>query len=519
MLSAKNGERKALNASLARNLAYISLFVVIFSGKFSIERFVDVGSIPYLLEIRIYAIAAAVAAYYLGLRRGYFAKPSVTREKLVFLGLLVIFYSYAVCNIAGWGNPNMATGLLIDAVVTGVTLLLVALIISTREDVAGFLRTAEIIGVAFIVMVLFGVGKSDSYGPGWALFDGKITFYRIEFFSFCAAMYLASISEITLTKILHYLLACLCLYATIATLSKASLIGVLSAFLIMWFYWLVFSRYKPVIVLILISLVTGIVYYYENGDKMYLRLAKGFSVERSHSVNNYSKVEKNINISNISKLNSASLNSEMGVNSDQITLLTESIITKVSDNTKYSDYSSEERAKLEALWVIFDESGAPDYKDDFSDFILWISSLAIVVDGSSRLRMAQAALTDFKNNIWFGSGMYNYTYWSLNSSASGSEVYKYPHNIILEVAASMGLLGLVLFGGAITAGLVFVTKQLIDYPNAVYLIAYLIFFVVTSLFSGDLYDFRIFWIGICLILSMKIRTEGTIIKVNSTKSL
>jgi hypothetical protein len=514
-----NNERFVIKDGLIRIISYIVLFVAIFSGRFSIGRIIDLGNISYLLELRLLAIVAAYVTYLVGIKRGIFVVPFVTKKILVIISLLSIFYIYAVCNIAGWGNRDLVTGFILDAFVVLATLFLITRIIVSREDLAGFLRISAIIGVVFVVMVLFGIGETNNYGPGWALFDGKITFYRIEYFSFCAAMFLAARSENKWTKLSHYVLACICLYAAMATLSKASLIGVFVAFSFMWFYWLVISNYKSIIMLTVITLVTGSVYYYANGDKMYMRFAKGFSVDRgvdaisNSGVDLITGLEKSLNQENASIEDGIRLKIGIGLNKDQIRLLNDSIISRFSDTTTFSDYPAEDQIRMIALWEIFRESGVPDYRNDFSEYLRWMSSLAIVVDGSSRLRMAQSALSDFKQNILYGSGVYNYTYWSLNSSATGTEVYKYPHNIVLEVAASMGLVGLILFGGAIISSMVFITKELINYPNAIYLITYLVFFMVTSLFSGDLYDFRIFWIGVLFILTKDDRIEESEIKV------
>ncbi len=87
---------------------------------------------------------------------------------------------------------------------------------------------------------------------------------------------------------------------------------------------------------------------------------------------------------------------------------------------------------------------------------------------SSRIGLYQAAWSDFLESPILGKGMGSYFHHG----------HSYPHNIILELLAETGLIGFVLFIIALRPKNMFNSKNVFS--------VYMLFALITSLFSGDL---------------------------------
>jgi len=126
----------------------------------------------------------------------------------------------------------------------------------------------------------------------------------------------------------------------------------------------------------------------------------------------------------------------------------------------------------------------------------------LIIDHSDRLRLAFHALESFKKNWLYGSGFGNFRVSYVNAYSGELGIYRYPHNIALEIAAATGILGLSLWCGALFLFQVFVAQRLSVYPGLLFLSGYMNFVLLTALFFGDIYDFRMYWlVGLIIIVA------------------
>jgi len=111
---------------------------------------------------------------------------------------------------------------------------------------------------------------------------------------------------------------------------------------------------------------------------------------------------------------------------------------------------------------------------------------------SSRDRLFASSWDLFMRQPYSGVGLDGFTFWHLRTEGYGL----YPHNIVLQLAAETGFVGLGMFV-ALLYGIVrrwFRPKGLMSYTA----LAMGILFLAASMFSGDFYDARMTWFFLTL---------------------
>lgn len=130
----------------------------------------------------------------------------------------------------------------------------------------------------------------------------------------------------------------------------------------------------------------------------------------------------------------------------------------------------------------------------FSDFVQQRYVQLTLQQGylSSRDRLFASSWELFLRHPYSGVGLDGFTFWHLRTE--GRELY--PHNIVLQLAAETGIVGLGMFA-ALLWGLIrrwFRPKGLMSYSA----LAMGALFLAASMFSGDFYDARMTWFFLTL---------------------
>jgi hypothetical protein len=123
-----------------------------------------------------------------------------------------------------------------------------------------------------------------------------------------------------------------------------------------------------------------------------------------------------------------------------------------------------------------------------------LSNEITINDASQRIRLALHAYDMTKQNLMYGAGIGTYRIELMNSDENGYDVYRYPHNVTMEIAYSTGLAGLVVYFAALFVFMVSLHQRVIASPPVAAIAAGVVFVLLTSHISGDFYDMRFFWL-------------------------
>lgn len=140
---------------------------------------------------------------------------------------------------------------------------------------------------------------------------------------------------------------------------------------------------------------------------------------------------------------------------------------------------------------------------------LFIAMLALHgrgwADIAFRLHLYLGALHLFAHYTWLGGGVGSFPEY-VHSVPSAN----YPHNVILEVAAELGLVGLILFGAVIIRPLYVLCKkyQHMEKPVLVILLSLFLYTFINALISSDLAGNRLFIMTLGFICFPMVKFKG-----------
>lgn len=484
------------------------IFIAIFSGKFSFDRFLVETSRISWLELRIWASVLACVVVLLLVRRGHLKLPVLTKESVIGLTLLALLHGYFILNVALFGNTTRKAEYILDFSLVLLWAFLIVFYFRSQRELIIFSIVAEAAAIILFILALLGWGNPELNGYGWAPFGGPITFYRMEFLAFCAGLYLFRMSTTAYTKGLHLLVASIGVFSAFASLSKAAFIAALCVTLFVTFNLLSVKRYKQAAVVAAITCGISFGFFLVKGDLFQKRIewatGSAIPVRPAETAPSPAKPapspEPAMRPGNPA---SPSWNPQYAYSTRVLEKIQHHTITTIDELTEL------EQAQLRAIWQVFKEGDLPTSMKDLKPFLISINGMVVLNDGTSRLPMALAAWDAFLSHKWFGIGIGNYVYKSFNSWANVIDSYYYPHNIVLEIIATAGLLGIAIFFVVIFYFLVLLRQRFAHWELSVYFTAFGVFIFLTALFSGDLYDFRIFWhVGLITLVCFHVDLQG-----------
>jgi len=125
----------------------------------------------------------------------------------------------------------------------------------------------------------------------------------------------------------------------------------------------------------------------------------------------------------------------------------------------------------------------------------------LMVDGTGRIALAAEAIRGIASHPILGQGLGSYRVMFIHPENHRlSDVYTYPHNLLLEIAFEGGIVGLVLL--LVAAGMLGVAAARASVLDRyrVPLLGFAVYMAVTTMFSGDFYDSRLLWLAPIVIL-------------------
>lgn len=121
-----------------------------------------------------------------------------------------------------------------------------------------------------------------------------------------------------------------------------------------------------------------------------------------------------------------------------------------------------------------------------------------IPDFSFRIRLLMEGLGGISKAPWLGNGFGSFHAVATNLYTAKPESYSHPHNILVELLYSVGLLGALL----VAAALFVLTWEVLRARERIHdglpLIASVVAVGIGSVFGGDYMDFRLVWIGFLL---------------------
>jgi hypothetical protein len=467
---------KLLSSSgLLRPACVLLLFVSIFSGRFSFVRFADEFARADWLQLRFWFTALAALGWVVLQRQGGQVQRGVGKQLVIWLSLLAVFYACVLVNTLVLGDPVSAPQHVTDIVITAIQVFLIIQIVRSETDLVWFARIAEVLGVVLFLFCIAGFGNPDLNGAGWAPFGGPITFYRIQFLAFCCALYLFARGREPIV-FLHLLVAAIGLFSALASLSKVAVVGSIVAIAFLLFWLLSTRRWSHALMVGLIVGLTFSVFSYVRGKIFIARVSEAVEIPavglRGFDL---SPADRNWAVAALRRVQSGEV-------------------------LRLADLPAWQQEYIRALVTSRDLDRLP-----LPVILENLSKTMVYQDGTGRARLWVHAWELFRSSPWLGVGIGNYRFEEINQYTKEIQLYRYPHNIVLELAATMGAIGLSLFALLTFISLVLLQHRVMAHPALLYTMAYPLFILVTALAGGDYFDFRVFWLFTLIVLAATAR--------------
>ena len=404
-------------------LASSFLITAVLSGRLSFASLIPLVEQPaFYLEFRFWTTGFAVL---MSLR----LITDIRQHLSAFLICTYALLAYLVLrslHLAGSG------GQIADAIYLAVQLTTLTVLASRARCLSVIGGLALFAAGGLFTLALLGVNDEVHNGSGWAPIGGTITFYRLEFFGFCIALY----CFLGRPRITHLFMLSVFFFGTWASLSKVATVASLVALAPVFSIGLARHQFGRIALLTLAILISYLVWQDRFGTTMRMRVAESGAFRTATAV--------------------------------------------VQPGSNLPGLKPGQDLEIRAEYCISSTYQTPNCRSNS------------LVDQSGRLIMIAEALRGFIKSPVFGNGLGQYRVISVNSSTRIEQAYLYPHNIIAELLYSGGIVAIALFlllvGFAVSSHIPAMRRD----PRNSAIVAFLIFILLSAFASGDLYDLRLF---------------------------
>jgi hypothetical protein len=422
-----------------------ALLAAFLGGKFSFVRFASESASNQWLELRLWFTLATIVG--IALQRIVFnTRVQLLRSRQLVWMLFAVFGLNVglFLHLVSFGTPESIVPYATDFAYVAIHTVLFAYLIRTNDDVLVFIYFAEAIGLVLFVFAFAGFGHPELYGAGWAPFGSPITFYRIEFLVFCGALYAAVHASQRRVLNLHMVMAAIGLFAALSSLSKGALLASALTGIYLVAAFLVVARPQRAVTVAAIFMV----------------VAGAIAVHWSEQFS--------------ARLNYLQPAGAVTIENPPAAAATPPVRTAQASTS--GDLNQ----------------GAAVVQFDRNQFLM--TNTVSVNDPTQRIRLFIHAWDQFWANKLRGVGFGRFDVKAINSNGTDFDHYRYPHNVIFELLAATGVIGTALFSIAVMIGLVVIHQAAGRDPDLLFLVGYPLFVLVSAQFTGDIYDFRGFFL-------------------------
>ncbi len=487
-----------LSKNLLMFVSALCIYVSIFAGGFSVSRVFSSISPQWNIfgEIKTWAIVIGAIFVYLSWR-----KYSITRTNTIYLQRIWLSVGLiAVAQLA-----LMAHALLYKSGASSIyfvwelaTIILTTCLFGFAFQVWGIrlVNTVMWLGlsiallfVAWMLAVTLSANKSDTAG----ILATTFTFHRIQIFGGFAAFVLLFESNKVVRAGVLALCATICFTAGYLTLSKAALLaGTGSTLFLAGVYVTWFSKIRAGAVLT-VSITAVILFAFFSGGLFASRVSEGL----------------------LGTGYGLSLNAVLPPGPEDLTDLNVSPQRGASKAT-YEKFAQEDEIALNTLnfeaqkriaEVVACTAGnypcefkIQRWEQDIADTMLRFR--VYIPDFSFRIRLLMEGVRGIAEAPWMGNGFGTFNAVATNLYTKEPEEYSHPHNIVVELLYSVGIIGTVLIAGIIFVLFWLVMQMKEGIRTSLPMLAYVFSVFIGALFGGDYMDFRMAWFGlvICIML-------------------
>ena len=434
-----------------------------FSGRFSIDRVLGTH-IGRWGSVELWAALVATAIACILFKQGNITRSFWDVRIRIYVGALVVLYLILTINIILFTEQSSWLRGLLDHVIFALNIWLILVLLSTADSLQKMAQIAVIITCMVGILWHIGVLTADGRLMG-ILLTSKLTIYRLEFFGFSSALFLAFIKPKKVRNC--YLISAIFLLYTISiTLAIAAVIAAIMAILWMLFWQLTFKQYQKALCVVVISLITITMFVFTKAEYY------------------TSQVNARVNAAG-TVLHNKWINGR-----DERIIMIANRLQGVT-HLSFSELNEEEQSIIRT-YAHLHNIEIPQ-KEQFRTFLWGLSHELIIFDGSERINFALVALQDWSRHKLFGQGLGNYSVSNMIRWTYDYETVHYPHNIFLEMLAGAGLVGFGTFCLVLFMAFILVQQTGVNFsPNCVFFGA-LMFYLVSACFAGDYYDFRLCW--------------------------
>lgn len=441
------------------------LVAAFLGGKYSFGRFFDETAANTWLELRLWFTLAALAG--IALQQVLFRarQPFHASAQLKWLLTGTIIFSIALLvHVLLFATPETKPSYATDAIYLAIHAALIAWVFRTRGDIMVAIYVTEAIATVFFILVLFGFHNAGAVG--WAPFGTPITFYRLEFFACCGALYAMAVSDRPSIWLLHSGIASIALFSTLSSLARAAWFSSALVFVYVILVFLVIGRPKVPILIGALYLVVTMSFFVLSSGKVEQRMLERFQEfgpRHTQPVN----------------LNASAQTAAPSSNTREKTAVRSTITTEMPapGADQLPRQSPTQKTDLNL--------------NDADEFVR--TNRIILNDNTYRIQLFLHAWNLFQHHKVFGAGFGHYEVKGPNYAGDGLVTYRYPHNVFLEALSATGLAGTVVFSFVVGIGLVVLHQAMRLDANWAFLSAYPLSILLSAFSGGDIYDFRGFF--------------------------
>lgn len=453
----------------------LSIYVAIFVGRFSVARvFGEIFSEWFvLLEIRTWAITIAALLVFTGWRkcRSNVICPIHQQRVWVCLGFI------AVAQLALMAHqllylPGASPAYFIWELAT---IILIAAILGFAFQVWGIQLVNTVMWLGLLLsllialwMLLFTISAKNTATSG--LLPTTFTIYRIQIFGgFAALALLFECDKVVRGGWIMGISATICFATSYLTLSKAALLagtgGVLflAAIYVTWYNKIragvVLSAYLSAVILFVI--ISGGMFSARVSEGL---LGTGYSLSMRDVLSQVPEGDDKLNV------------------------------VRFEAQKRLAEVVACTAGNYPCSFTV--QPWEQDIADQMLRFRVYIP------DFSFRIRLLMEGGRGIVHAPWMGNGFGTFNAVATNLYTKEFEAYSHPHNIVVELLYSVGIMGTMIVGG-IMFFLVWLVMQVKEgLQPGLPMLAYIVSVCIGAVFGGDYMDFRLAWFGFvfCIML-------------------